>query len=37
MLDAFVDRWFGNVTDSFKAGFKTFATSDVFKETLKSE
>jgi WD40 repeat protein len=35
-LDAFVDHWFGNPNDSFKAAFTTFETPDQFEEKLES-
>jgi WD40 repeat protein len=35
-LDAFIDHWFGNPRDSFKAAFTTFETPDQFEEQLET-
>jgi hypothetical protein len=35
-LDAFIDHWFGNPRDSFKAAFTTFETPDQFEERLET-
>jgi WD40 repeat protein len=34
-LDAFIDHWFGNPRDSFKAAFTTFETPDQLEEKLE--
>jgi hypothetical protein len=35
-LDAFIDRWFGNPQDSFRAAFHAFDTPDKFEATLET-
>ena len=35
-LDAFVDRWFGNPQEGFKAAFHTFSSVDEFESLLES-
>jgi hypothetical protein len=35
-LDVFIDHWFGNPSDSFKAAFTTFDTPDKFEEKLET-
>ena len=35
-LDAFIDRWFGNAQDTFKAAFHSFNSPDGFEETLEN-
>ncbi len=35
-LDAFIDRWFGNAQDSFKAAFHSFASPDEFEGLLET-
>ena len=35
-LDTFIDHWFGNPSDSFKAAFTTFETPDQFEEKLET-
>ena len=34
-LDAFIDRWFGNPQDGFRAAFTTFESPDEFEEILE--
>jgi hypothetical protein len=36
-LDRFIDRWFGNPQDTFRAAFKQFETADEFERTLESD
>ena len=35
-LDAFIDRWFGNAQDTFKAAFHAFNSPDAFEDTLEN-
>jgi len=35
-LDAFIDRWFGNPTDSFRAAFHAFDSPDTFETLLEN-
>ena len=35
-IDLFIDHWFGNPRDSFKAAFTTFETPDQFEEKLET-
>jgi energy-coupling factor transporter ATP-binding protein EcfA2 len=35
-LDAFIDRWFGNPTDSFRFAFHTFDSPDKFETLLET-
>ena len=35
-LDAFIDRWFGNPKDTFRAAFHAFDTPDRFEATLET-
>ena len=35
-LDGFIDRWFGNPDDSFKAAFHAFETADEFEHLIET-
>ncbi|BCM94247.1 hypothetical protein IAD21_06150 [Abditibacteriota bacterium] len=35
-LDTFIDRWFGNPQDSFKAAFHQFSSPDEFEQVLEN-
>ncbi|MDX1934065.1 MAG: AAA family ATPase [Capsulimonadales bacterium] len=35
-LDTFIDRWFGNARDTFRAAFHTFDAPDAFETVLES-
>ena len=35
-LDTFIDRWFGNPHESFKAAFHQFPSPDAFEELLEN-